>query len=69
MNSDPGVGIVGVDPQDRERETRHDVLEGLKDPPGGLVPHRPVHRPPGRNIGDSQRETELARSEAALVAD
>jgi len=61
--------VVGVDPDDRKREDRHDVLEGLEAPLRGLVAHAAVDRPPGCDIGDRERETVLARGVASLVAD
>jgi len=60
--------VVRIDADNREREHRGDVLECLEDPPGGLVPHGPVHRPTGGNVGHCQGEAELTKAVAALMA-
>lgn len=65
----PEVGVIRIDPEDREREARGGVADRRGCPLLRLVAHRPGLRPPGRDVGDIQRETELALTVAALVAD
>ena len=45
------------------------MLEGFEDPFGRFVPHGPVHRPAGGDVGHREGEAELAEAVAALVAD
>ena len=53
---------------DRESEHLGDVHQRCEHPRLGLVPHAPVLRPPLRDIGYRQGETELTTGVAALVA-
>jgi hypothetical protein len=61
--------VVRIDAEDGEGKRRSDVLKGLEDPFGGFVPHGPVHRPPGRDVGHGQGEAELPEAVSAFVAD
>src|SRR5665647_1364730 len=65
IDSDNG----GVDPEQRERQVVPDVHQGREDPSLGLVAHRPVLGPPGREVCDRQGVSVLPAGDTALVAD
>jgi hypothetical protein len=61
--------VVRIDPNDGKREHSGDMLKSLEDPFGRLVPHGPVHRPAGGDVGHRQGEAELPEAVASFVAD
>src|SRR5664279_3286817 len=65
----PMVGIIGVDPEQREGHDLRDLLQRCDHPLAGLVAHRPVLGPPGGDVGDGERVAVLTDRVAAFVAD
>ena len=61
--------VVGVDPENRERELGDDLLDRLEHPDRSLVLHRAIDSRACRDVGEGEREAELAARVAPLVAD